>query len=176
MYNISMDKQKLFVVKFDIGGSTDPILLKAFSGRLAASQYIESIIKDVVKDKFDPKNGIWENAWTYVYNVDDVKTYCYEIEEVDVEQNVVLPCIPSVEQENLALKAENNELRKKLSHAEGLNAAARCYLTMWDGGWDYAKEHVIENMHAARDILEDGKPGNDKITEMFEDWQRSKQI
>ena len=42
---------------------------------------------------------------------------------------------------------------------------------MWDGGWDYAKEHVIENMHAAKAILEDGEVGNAKISEMFRDWK-----
>jgi hypothetical protein len=41
---------------------------------------------------------------------------------------------------------------------------------MWDGGWEYDREHILENMHAARFILEDGKPGNEKITEMFEHW------
>ena len=78
--------------------------------------------------------------------------------------------MPEVEKENLALKTENKELRKKLSHAEGLNAAARCYLVMYDGGWQYAKEHVLENMHAAKHILEDGEAGNAKINEMFEKW------
>lgn len=130
-------------------------------------------IKDLLKDSYDPKNAIWEDAWTYAYEADNY-TYSYEIEEVDVEQDINLPSAPLVEQENLALKAENNALREKLSRVEGLNAAARCYLTMWDGGWKYAKDHVIENMHTAKSILEDSKPGNDKIIEMFEDWQRSK--
>ena len=174
MYNIIMDKQKIFIVKFDIGGMRDPVLLKAFSSRLVASQYVESRVKDSLKDRFDPSKGIWEDAWTYAYETNN-GNHCYEIEEVDVEQDINLPYVPSVEQENIALKNENNELRKKLSHVEGLNAAARCYLTMWDGGWKYAKEYVIENMHAARDILEDGKPGNDKITEMFEDWQKNRE-
>ena len=164
---------KVYVVKFNIGGTYDYCILKAFSSKLVASQYIESRAKDLMKDKFDPSKGIWEDAWTYIYESSNNKYY-YEIEEVDVEQDAVLPYLPLIEQENLALKAENKELREKLSHAEGLNAAAKCYLTMYDGGWKYAKEHVIENMHAARSILEDGKLGNDKINEMFEDWQRSK--
>ena len=41
---------------------------------------------------------------------------------------------------------------------------------MYDGGWDYDREHILENMHAARFILEDSKEGNQKITEMFEEW------
>ena len=44
---------------------------------------------------------------------------------------------------------------------------------MWDGGWEYDREHILENMHAARFILEDGKEGNRKITEMFEEWLKS---
>lgn len=165
------DRQTIFVVKLNVNGECSSTLLKAFSSRLVASHYIESRVKDSLKDRFDPSKGIWEDAWTYVYETDN-GNHCYEIEEVDVEQDVALPYLPLIEQENLALKAENKELREKLSHAEGLNAAAKCYLTMYDGGWKYAKEHVIENMHAARSILEDGKPGNDKITEMFEDWQK----
>ena len=168
------DRQTIFVVKLNANGEHSSTLLKAFSSRLIASQYVESKAKDLAKDSFDPSKGIWEDAWTYVYESGNCRYY-YEIEEVDVEQDINLPYIPSIEQENIALKNENNELRKKLSHVEGLNAAARCYLTMYDGGWKYAKEHVIENMHAAKNILEDGKPGNEKIIEMFEDWQKIKE-
>ena len=147
--------------------------LRAFSSRLLASQFIESKVKDMFKDSFDPAKGIWEDAWTYIYESSNDKHY-YRIDSIEIEQDAVLPCIPFVEQENIALKDENKELREKLSRAEGLNAAARCCLTMWDGGWKYAKEHVIENMHAAKDILEDGEPGNKKIDEMFENWLKNR--
>ena len=52
---------------------------------------------------------------------------------------------------------------------------AKCYLVMYDGGWDYDREHILENMHAARFILEDSKEGNQKITEMFEEWLKTRE-
>ena len=106
----------------------------------------------------------------YEDNDNPQEHYYFEIEEVNMDQDNKLPEMPEVEKENLALKTENKELRKKLSHVEGLNAAAKYYLTMYDGGWQYAKEHVLENMHFARFILEDGERGNAKIYEMFESW------
>ena len=135
-----------------------------------------------MRDNYNPGNGCWIDAWNYRYEnamrckdcngEEHLYDYSFEIEEVDVEQNVVLPELPFVEKENLALKTENSELKRKLGHAEGLIAAAKCYLTMWDGGWEYDREHVLENAHAARAVLEDSEPGNRKIEEMFEEWLR----
>lgn len=144
---------------------------------MAAQYYIEEEIKKLLKDKFIPKNGYWDDAWNYVYEDKDDPNcmYYFEIEEVFIDQDNNLPELPEIEKENLALKAENKELRKKLGHVEGLNAAAKCYLTMYDGGWQYAKEHVLENMHAARSILEDEESGNAKINEMFENWLKARQ-
>ena len=174
---------KVFVVKFRIGDDNDFNISKAFAGRLSAQQYVESEAKRLLKDEYDPGRGRWTDAWNYRYEnamrckdregKEHLYDYSFEIEEVDVEQNVVLPELPAVEKESLALKQENRDLRKKLGHAEGLIAAAKCYLTMWDGGWEYDREHILENMHAARFILEDGEPGNRKIQEMFEGWLRA---
>lgn len=174
-----MANNRLFVVKFKIGNN-DFHISKAFAGRLSAQQYVESKVKDLLKDKYDPDSGCWIDAWNYRYEdalrcetssgEERVYDYSFEIEEVDVEQNVILPDLPFVEKESLALKQENKDLRKKLGHAEGLIAAAKCHLVMYDGGWEYDREHILENMHAARFILEDGEPGNRKITEMFENW------
>ena len=166
-----MRNDKLFVVKFNIGYDDDFTLCKAFAGRLSAQQYVETEVKKLLKTDYNPSNGCWDDAWHYRYeNALNGKDYRFEIEEISVEQTVILPELPFVENENLVLKNENKELRQKLGHVEGLIAAARCYLTMYDGGWQYDKEHVIENMHAARAILEDGKSGNAKINEMFENW------
>ena len=154
-----MPDRKLFCVKFMIEPDEDFDVLKAFSGHLAAKLYVESKIKSHLGEAYKPENGCWENAWTYVYsNAVGEHDYRFEIEEVEIEQDIVLPELPSIEKENLALKAENNELRDKLSHIEGAISRARRHLVMWDGGWDYAKEHVLENMHKARALLEECMP------------------
>lgn len=98
---------------------------------------------------------MWTDPWHYSYkNPNDKRCSTYEIEEVEVEQSIVLPELPFIEKENLTLKAENDELRKKLTDANGAISEARSFLTMWDGGWNYDKEHILKNVHKARDILD----------------------
>lgn len=151
--------KKLFCVKFMISPDDDFDVLKAFSGHLAAKLYVESKIKSHLGEAYKPENGCWENAWTYRYsNALNEHDYIFEIEEVEVEEDIVLPPLPSIENENLALKTENIELREKLAHCNGAISSALHFLTMWDGGWDYAKEHVLENMHRARALLEECMP------------------
>ena len=156
--------KKIFVVKFNIGYDDDSTICKAFAGHLSASQYVNSAIKSLLKDDFKPENGEWRDPWTYVYNkrssqdsndilrVED--DYVYKIEEVDVEQDVILPELPAIEKENLALKSENDELREKLACIEGAVAEARRHLVMWDGGWEYDKKQILKNVHKAKELLE----------------------
>ena len=70
----------------------------------------------------------------------------------------MLPELPFIEKENLALKAENDELRNKLADANGIISKARSLITMWDGGWNYDKEHILNNVHKAKEILESCLP------------------
>ena len=148
-------KNKLFIVKFNIGYDDDFTLCKAFAGQLSASQYVESQIRKLLKESFNLDNGRWQDPWTYVYSCDSPdKDYIFKIEEVDVEQDVILPELPAIEKENLALKSENDGLREKLAHIEGAVAEARQYLVMWDGGWEYDKKQILKNAHKAREILE----------------------
>ena len=180
-----MANNRLFVVKFRIGHDDDFSISKAFASKLSAQQYIESECKRRMQDNYNPDNGRWIDAWNYRYEnaqqqedyegKEHLYDYLFEIEEVDVEQNIVLPELPFLEKESIALKQENKDLRQKLGYAEGLIAAAKCYLVMYDGGWDYDREHILENMHAARFILEDSKEGNQKITEMFEEWLKTRE-
>lgn len=150
-----MASKKLFVVKFKFeDDDKDVVILKAFAGHLSASQYVESEVKTWNSD-FKPECGIWTDPWNYSYkNPIDGRCQTYQIEEVEVEHNIVLPELPFIEQENLALKNENSELREKLARLEESVAGARRFLSMWDGGWNYDKEHILKNVHAAKDILE----------------------
>ena len=156
-----MAKNKLFVVKFKFEeDDKDIVILKAFAGHLSASQYVENEVKTYNKD-FKEEYGVWEDPWHYIYkdpSQSNLRTKSYEIEEVEIEEDVVLPELPSIEKENLALKDENIELRNRLSQLEEYIAGARRFLTMWDGGWSYSKEHILKNAHAARDILDSSSP------------------
>jgi hypothetical protein len=166
------NERKLYVVKFSINEIGKYFsILKAFPSKMLSQQYVERKCKELLKERFNPKCAHWENDLTYYYENDIEKmSYIYGIEPVDPDESIELPPLPEVEKENRSLKEENNELRKQLAHTKGLNSAAQCYLTMWDGGWDYAKEHVIENMHKAKSVLSDGEKGNELILNMFEGW------
>ena len=150
-----MAKNKLFIVKFKFEeDDKDIVILKAFAGHLSASQYVENEVKTWNSD-FKPECGIWTDPWNYSYkNPIDGRCQTYQIEEVEVEHNIVLPELPFIEKENLTLKAENDELRKNLADANGAISEARSFLTMWDGGWNYDKEHILKNVHKAKEILE----------------------
>ena len=175
-YNIHMER-KLYVVKFSINDiGEDFTILKAFPSKMLAHQYVETNCKRFMKENFKLDHAYWENDLTYYYEDDKNKkwSYIWEIEPVDLDESIELQPLPEVEKENLALKEENNELRKQLAHVKSLNSAAQCFLTMWDGGWDYAKEHVLENMHAAKAVLEDSEESNALVSKMFDNWQKSK--
>lgn len=147
--------KKIFVVKFKFDDDDESfVILKAFAGHLSASQYVESEAKNWDKD-YKLEKGAWIDPWNYLYKKSsNDRCQAYEIEEVEVEEDVVLPELLSIEKENLALKSENDELRKKLACVEGAVTEARRYLTMWDGGWEYDKKQILKNVHKARELLE----------------------
>lgn len=171
-----MNERKLYVVKFSVNEiGEDFTILKAFPSQMLARYYVECRCKEVLKGRFNPQRAYWENDLTYYCEDEDRKlSYIYEIEEVKLDESIELPPLPEVEDEVLALKKENNDLRRQLAHIKGVNSAARCFLTMYDGGWNYTKEHIIENMHEARAVLEDDEEGNALVTKMFENWQESR--
>lgn len=176
-----MKERKLFIVKFGIDEiDSNDCILKAFSSKMLAQCYIKDECKRFIESMhnniYDESFGVWENDLTYCYADSNHihNRYYYEIDQIELDESIELPDLPVVEKENLVLKEENNELRKQLAHVKSLNSAAQCFLTMYDGGWDYAKEHVIENMHEARAVLEDGEKGNTFVLNMFENWQKTK--
>lgn len=151
--------KKLFVVKYYDDLDNDATLMKAFSGHLSAKCYVEDEAKRLMDNAFKAENCCWIDAWHYECINGIAGPSCkFEIEEIEVEQDVVLPELPHIENENLALKAENIELREKLAHCNGAISSALQFLTMWDGGWEYEKEHVLENMHKAKALLEECMP------------------
>ena len=174
-----MSKTNLYVVKFDIGRNgddLDAVRVKAFSSRMKAQAYVEAKVRDMFKEDFRPERGFWNNPWLYCYRSDEdpANEYLWEIEEVEVEEGAGLPDVPEVEKENKALKAENAKLKADVEKLSSQIAAAECWLTMWDGGWDYGKEVILENVNAAKAILKGSKEADSKIREMFEGWLKAR--
>ena len=175
-----MEIKKIHVVKFDIGPSDDyldAVHVKAFASWMKANAYVEDAAKKLLKDRYDPERGAWDDPWKYVYRPDDTgkNDYMWTIEEVELGDDVELPGIPGVEKENKALKAENAKLKTDVEKLSSQIAAAECWLSMWDGGWDYGKEVILENVNAAKAILKGSKEADGKIREMFEGWLKSRE-
>lgn len=172
--------RKVYVVKFSTSGNEQEPM-KVLASLMKAKCWCE----DKSRKLFFPNNAIepemyeayWEDNWTYRVLVGPEdgkrKEYCYEIEETSLDEDISPVYRPEVEEENEALRKENLELKAKLSEQTAMNAAAKCYLTMWDGGWKCTKEHIIENMHAARKILEQNTEGKAELEKMFEHWKEN---
>lgn len=175
-----MSKTNLYVVKFDIGRNgddLDAVRVKAFSSRMKAQAYVEAKVQDMFKEGFRPERGFWNDPWMYCYRPDEdpANEHLWNIEEVEVEEGVGLPDIPDVEKENKALKAENVRLKTDVEKLSSQITAAECWLSMWDGGWEYGKEVILENVNTAKAILKGSKEADGKIHEMFEAWQKAKE-
>ena len=127
-----MANNRLFVVKFRIGHDDDFSISKAFASKLSAQQYIESECKRRMQDNYNPDNGCWIDAWNYRYEnaqqqedyegKEHLYDYLFEIEEVDVEQNIVLPELPFLEKESIKLKELESNLQTKIQEKSELIA------------------------------------------------------
>lgn len=178
----AIPKPKVFAVtfysQFKRSGEDDGMLpLKIFASKLRAKAYCEEKAKSMMcqhADLFGDSKPLWLNDTEYILTTSDQRyTFKWSIDETDVDDEVEADFRrPEIELENGALRRENVQLRKTLSEVKGRNAAAACYATMWDGGWDYTKEAVIENLHKVRAILEDDHHSG-ILDEMFADWQKS---
>lgn len=175
-------KRKCFVVLFtcgreakeEFGNETamDFSPLKIFASNLMARVYCEHRGREFQsKDKTIILE--WENADTlYLYKQEGDKQEeldCkFEIYETDIDDDVPADFhYPQIEKENEVLRNECYRLRKELADVTQRNAVAATYATMWDGGWNYTKERVLENLHIVKDVLEGD---HKKVTELFENW------
>lgn len=174
-----MQNKKVYVVNFSLEKNDDKTPMKVFSSLLKAKNYCEEKASNLFykNNSIEPEKytTFWEDNFTYIVQVGP-KEYVYEIEEADLDEDIKDVSRPEIEIENENLKKENLELKDELSKQMSMNAAAKCYLVMYDGGWKYTKEHIIENMHAARNILEGNEKGKCTLEEMFEKWIASKGI
>ena len=178
-------KHKCFVVLFTCGDEAKKAFgsetamdfspLKIFASNLMARVYCECRAREFQsKDKTITLE--WENADTLLlYKQDGDKQeeldYRFEIWETEIDDDVPSDLhYPQIEKENEVLRNECYRLRKELADVTQRNAVAATYATMWDGGWNYTKERVLDNLHIVKDVL---AGDHAKITELYEAWKKS---
>lgn len=180
-------KRKCFVVLFTCGREAKEAFgnetamdfspIKIFASNLMARVYCEHKAREFQsKDKTILIDWLDEST-LLLYKQDGEKNaeldQRWEIYETDIDDNVPSDFhYPQIEKENEVLRNECWNLRKQLSEVTQRNAVAATYATMWDGGRDYTKEHVLENLHTVKEVL---AGDHAKIRELYEGWKKSEE-
>ena len=148
--------------------------LKIFASNLMAKSYCERRGRELQStDKARILD--WENDSTLlVYKQiggnQAEEDYRFEIYETIIDDSVPSNfTYPPIEKENEVLRQECYRLRKELADLTQRNAVAATYATMWDGGYNYTKERVLEILHIVKDVLDGDYK---KVTELYEKWER----
>lgn len=169
-------RKTVWVVLYSDGGDKTPDgALKVFSSKLRAKVYCEEKGKQWYADSPNTKGeGHWINDYTYAIFKPNGSSICtWNLEETvidnDVESNF---CYPQVEKENEVLRNECYRLRRELAEVTQRNAVAATYATMWDGGRDYTKERVLDNLQIVKDVL---AGDHLKVRELYETWKRNEE-
>ena len=157
-------------------------IVKACTSYECARQYIYTHVEclkssnDCVIDRFVETETKREFELEYHYT-DRPHTFkqTYFINEIDLEENKNLPeaVKPKLEKRCEANEAINLDLRKDLAEYKKRVAAALCFLTFYDGGIYEDFDHLIDNLHKAKCILEGDDKSNDYILHMFEEWKKT---
>ena len=165
-----MEKKSIYVINLAISPDlNEKSPVRAFASLLNAQKYIEKLGSDIIQrnKSVEEPTAYWEDTYTYVVNADKTE-YLLEITPTVLDESTEPLQIPEIEIENNTLRNENIKLKMELSKQAAMNEAALCYLVMWDGGWKYTKDHVLECMHKAKGLLENNKTGEDALTEIIE--------
>lgn len=156
-------------------------IIKATTSKEAAIQYVLDAIEnfktksnrihdiDVIEDED-------KCYWIIRYKHDENNEQCehsYRIETIDLNDKEDVPNVrrPELEKRCEALTKHNDELKAMVAELKKNNSAAQCYLTFWDGGRYESLDHVLDNVHTAREILNGGQKGNTHILKLFEGWK-----
>lgn len=157
---------------FSIKNADDYSPIKVFTSLVRAKSYIEKAAESH-KEQFGIVETYWENEFTFWGVKENKHEYKWEINETDLDDEVESDFhYPPIEKENDVLRKECYRLRKDLADVTQRNAVAATYATMWDGGWNYTKERVLEILHIVRDVL---AGDHQKVTELFENWLRNRE-
>ena len=161
---------------FGNGTAFDFVPMKIFASHLMAKVYCERRAREA-QFRHDFSVVDWVNDDTVIlYKTgmeDDTRRIPYarwEIHETDIDDEIPADFhYPQIEKENKVLREECWNLRKQLADVKQRNAVAATYATMWDGGRDYTKEHVLQNLNTVRDVL---AGDHAKVRELYEAWKK----
>lgn len=149
--------------------------LKVLSSKLRAKLYCEEAGKKWFSDSQKVEGtGYWENDYTYALVKPNGETYCtWVLEETVIDDDVESSFhYPPIEKENEVLRNECYRLRRELAEVTQRNAVAATYATMWDGGRDYTKEHILDNLQSVREVL---SGDHRKVRELYENWKKNEE-
>lgn len=150
--------------------------IKIFASHLMAKVYCEHRVREV-QSRYNFLVVDWVNDDTvilYKTGIDDETRHIpyarWEIHETHVDDEVPADFhYPQIEKENEVLRNECWNLRKQLADVKQRNAVAATYATMWDGGKDYTKEQVLQNLNTVKDVL---AGDHSKVLELYENWKK----
>ena len=181
------EKRKCAVVLFSVGEEAKMQFntssawyfgpLKIFSSTLRAKDFCEKKARELIgRDSSLVLH--WENEATLRLLKKNGESYdevdsCFEIYETEIDDNVPANFhYPPIEEENEALRNECWILRRRMAAVMARNAVAASYATMWDGGYNYTKERVLEVLHKVKDVLAED---HDISRELFEAWKKEEE-
>ncbi len=170
--------KKCFVVMFGIVFNREEPLacdrltpVKVFASKTKAKAFIEN---ETNKHKGEWKftESLWSTDYEF-YATNHQVTYFWGIYEPELDDEVPSDFhYPPIENENEVLRNECYRLRRELAEVTQRNAVAATYATMWDGGRDYTKEAVLDNLQTVRDVL---AGDHAKVRELYEDWKKNEE-
>ena len=166
---------KVYVVTFTayVKDDTPDYALKVFSSKLRAKAYCEQKASHWSGPGHLTVTCTWVDDYTIVRYVNGVANCKFEIDETDIDDEVPADFhYPQIEKENEVLRNECYRLRKELADVTQRNAVAATYATMWDGGKDYTKERVLDNLQIVKDVL---AGDHQKVRELYESWKKNEE-
>lgn len=181
------EKKSVWVVLYTVGNEAkesfgketafDFAPMRIFASHLMAKVYCEQHARDV-QYRYNYLVEDWANDDTLIlYKTDETRHIPYarwEIHETDIDDEIPTDFhYPQIEKENKVLREECWNLRKCLAEVTQRNAVAATYATMWDGGRDYTKEHVLQNLNTVRDVL---AGDHAKVRELYENWKKHEEL
>lgn len=181
--NESPKQKKCYVVLFTLARKDgedfcfepeiDLTPLKIFTSHLRAMVHCEKNAREVQASTTSTIVDWIDDDTLLLYKEGGLTEMRWKIYETFIDDNIPANFnYPPIEEENESLRNECKWLREELADIMQRNAVAATYATMWDGGRNYTKEHVLENLQIVKDVL---AGDHIKVIELFENWAKNRE-